>query len=935
MAPGDPVRRLDNIQQAQGDSRSYRYLRLGNGLRILLVSDPDAPRAAAALQVAVGSRDEPARYPGLAHLLEHALFLGSDRYPDVDEFHAFLSAHGGVYNAVTAFENTSYFFALQASALEPALERFARLFIAPLLLPERITGEIQVVDAEYRSKLRSEEQRLLDVFRTQLNPAHPYTRFAVGSADTLKGAAAAAPAFHRRLYTAERMTLAVMGTASLPALEMLVLSKFRSLPAGEELQEEAEVPLFAPGTLPRRVYLEPVRERRQLRMVFPVSSASPAYRGAPLRYIAELLGDEGEGSLLSYLKSEGLATALGAGPGLQYGGGDATFDVNIQLTQAGLAAMQDVTAAVFGTLDKIRAAGVEQWRLDERRRSAEIAWRFQEPYAAEREMHRLAHNLQKYTVQEVLRGDYLTEDFSTEVLQAQLAFLVPDNCLQLVSARGAAAQRTSVWYGVDYREERIAPAPRTPLQHGAAAAIRLPPPNPYLPRAPLRSLPPPGGDAAAVPQVIFDDEHLQLWHLQERDFPGPRAHSYFSLGFPGASDTPRQAALTALLSRVLEDEWSEKVWPAVQAGLRTALSASPRGLTLELHGFYHGQPQLLEQLTQVLREPTLAPERVEIASETLLRNWRSAGRGAPYRRLLTDLGQALVRGHWSEARLAEALAAVDAHELRPFAREAVASARIRGLVQGGMEPQMALQMAALAAALPTAPGVRPSVQVGRIDSGERWRWPQQLPHGDAAVLLYLQAADDSERSRALTALCARILSIDFFRQLRVEQQLGYVVFTTYYPLLGVPGIVFALQSPTASAAQLEQALESFLKDAASQRSRFAPPLFKQHSRAFLEQLRQGPASGAAAAARSWQAIALGDWEFDQHQDMIRAVEAASWEDWQDFLHALIAPGQRRELLLHAAAAPAAAVARDAAAGGLRFVDSPQAMWQALSSWYSR
>ncbi|ORM75272.1 hypothetical protein HA44_18360 [Mixta gaviniae] len=52
-------------------------LRLDNGLTVLLRHDPQATEAAALIQVASGSDDEPARWPGLAHLLEHMLFTGS------------------------------------------------------------------------------------------------------------------------------------------------------------------------------------------------------------------------------------------------------------------------------------------------------------------------------------------------------------------------------------------------------------------------------------------------------------------------------------------------------------------------------------------------------------------------------------------------------------------------------------------------------------------------------------------------------------------------------------------------------------------------------------------------------------------------------------------------------------------------------------------
>ena len=58
------------------DGRAYRHVRLVNGLQLMLISDPKTERAAAAMDVGVGSSAEPPHLPGLAHFLEHMLFLG-------------------------------------------------------------------------------------------------------------------------------------------------------------------------------------------------------------------------------------------------------------------------------------------------------------------------------------------------------------------------------------------------------------------------------------------------------------------------------------------------------------------------------------------------------------------------------------------------------------------------------------------------------------------------------------------------------------------------------------------------------------------------------------------------------------------------------------------------------------------------------------------
>ncbi|MEP7084369.1 MAG: insulinase family protein, partial [Betaproteobacteria bacterium] len=67
--------------QAPTDTAVFRRFVLDNGLRVLLVSDPKFNRSGAALAVNTGQIDDPNEREGLAHFLEHMLFLGTEKYP--------------------------------------------------------------------------------------------------------------------------------------------------------------------------------------------------------------------------------------------------------------------------------------------------------------------------------------------------------------------------------------------------------------------------------------------------------------------------------------------------------------------------------------------------------------------------------------------------------------------------------------------------------------------------------------------------------------------------------------------------------------------------------------------------------------------------------------------------------------------------------------
>lgn len=77
MAPIELV--TDRLETSALDDRSYRVIRLPNKLEALLVHDPDTDKAGAAVNVNVGSFSDADDMPGMAHAVEHLLFMGTKK----------------------------------------------------------------------------------------------------------------------------------------------------------------------------------------------------------------------------------------------------------------------------------------------------------------------------------------------------------------------------------------------------------------------------------------------------------------------------------------------------------------------------------------------------------------------------------------------------------------------------------------------------------------------------------------------------------------------------------------------------------------------------------------------------------------------------------------------------------------------------------------
>ena len=73
--------------------------------------------ASVSLSVNCGSLNDPMTRQGLAHFLEHMIFMGSSKYPDENAFSNLISSHGGFSNAYTENEATNYHFRVDEKGL--------------------------------------------------------------------------------------------------------------------------------------------------------------------------------------------------------------------------------------------------------------------------------------------------------------------------------------------------------------------------------------------------------------------------------------------------------------------------------------------------------------------------------------------------------------------------------------------------------------------------------------------------------------------------------------------------------------------------------------------------------------------------------------------------------------------------------------------------
>jgi len=362
--------------------------------------------AAAAMIVGVGSLYDPKECQGMAHFLEHLLFMGSEKYPEENSYDAYLSKHGGSDNAYTENEHTVYHFEIPQEQLGGALDLFAQFFVAPLLKESSVERELKAIESEFMLAKNSDGSRLQQLLAYTCGRSfeeHPASKFGRGnyhSLKTLPEAGGHEPLkmlreFYDKHHCASNMRLVVMGGYPLDYLQEHVIKCFSNVrskdPPGSYTWDQVNEspmksfgPPIAESGLQKIFYVAPVRDKHSLSVTWQLPPQIGNWRAKPCDYLAHLIGHEAKGSLLARLKSKSWATGLCAGVG-DDGSVNSTayalFTVTINLSEEGVEHWREVVVELYRYVGMLRHCcrqdgGLPAWIYEELRSIYEVAHRY-------------------------------------------------------------------------------------------------------------------------------------------------------------------------------------------------------------------------------------------------------------------------------------------------------------------------------------------------------------------------------------------------------------------------------------------------------------------------------------------------------------------------------------------------------------------------------
>ena len=206
---------------------------LDNGLRVLIREDHRAPVAVLMVWYKVGSYDEAPGETGLAHVLEHMMFRGTENLAP-GEFSKLVSRFGGEDNAYTSYDFTAYFEKFEVSRLPLMLELEADRMMNLTISDEDFVRERNVVMEERRQRTDDNPQALAwERFAALTRPGSGYASPIIGWREELAQLQPQqARDWYQHWYVPGNATLVIAGDVTREQVEPLVQRFFAEVPAG-------------------------------------------------------------------------------------------------------------------------------------------------------------------------------------------------------------------------------------------------------------------------------------------------------------------------------------------------------------------------------------------------------------------------------------------------------------------------------------------------------------------------------------------------------------------------------------------------------------------------------------------------------------------------------------------------------------------------------
>ncbi|KAK8807367.1 hypothetical protein WA158_004126 [Blastocystis sp. Blastoise] len=599
---------MNGIEKSVNDPRDMDHYVLDNGIRVFAIHDELCEPSLCSISIGAGSFQDPEDCPGLAHFVEHLLFMGTEKYPKPESYLNFLESHGGSRNGTTSSLCTNFFFNIINEFYEDCIDRFSSFFKCPLFDEHCIEKEINAVNNENSRNIMSSAHLARQIYRLALNQKHPISHFSTGNKDTLNipGIRERVIQFYNDYYTPDNMCLVLYSNLSLDEIKRIAKQYFEGIqshPCKIQPLDTDAVPDDCGTKLYRYI---PIGNNKELFLTWMMPPQEYPYSRGSLQYVSLVLGHEHDKSLAYFLKHQNYITELYTSVGTHMTFGT-RFDMSLTLTEKGYSDWSTIVHYIYEYVHYIQQQGPQEYFYKENHALSNLSFRYYQRSTKLRTIAAYSSDMLTTPIQYILHEDTLFREYNRGEIQRLFDYITPQHCVMLLADPLLDPQTVTIEryfkgrYRIDTIEDSL-------LESWSRAALTIPltipPPNPYIPTN-LEVLESNShGDETIAPSLVVDTPDVHMYLKNETPFNVPKLCLSVYLRSPYLQDTVKHMLLTSLWIDVVCRQLESTLYFAACASLTASFSSfSIYGITININGYNDHVSLLLRMIVEALRSP--------------------------------------------------------------------------------------------------------------------------------------------------------------------------------------------------------------------------------------------------------------------------------------------------------------------------------------------
>ena len=791
-------------------------IRLKNGLEVYLVSDPNVEQSAAALAVEVGSWSDPATVPGMAHFVEHLLFMGTRKYPVESDFCKYIGERGGEYNAFTSHDRTVYGFCLNHEGLAGGLDRFSQFFIDPLFSSSTIEREKNAIHHEFEDHIENDSIRMWRVLKETGNPGHPNAIFSCGNLKSLEDVSSKEiKEWYSKHYTAPNMNLVIVSAMSLPQLTKMAVQFFSPISSEEGKKYFYKEPFTSEKQKGHFIYVNPSYKSRSLQLIWEVPKEfAEGFSLRPMQLVQLALDHQGDNSLAVLLEQENLAKELIVDY-WRIEKDHVLFMLEVALTKNGVEHVDDVIYKCFQAINNLKDKGIPYYL-------------YEKLYDAEKEILNgksiknsfdfvldAAASLIDEELETFAGMMSIPSNYDKKFLSRFINSLVPETCIFLLMApeRETHIKLTSIekWMGTPYTIRSISEQ-RLSIWRDAFS-------HPEIEVRPLDyedsdeieiSLEEEGEEAVNV--IESSSAKIGLSYVPDETIDSVSA--FFCINNLVYTSSVKEAAMMSLFVMDLEERLTKVIPIEDEDSFYWNIFSGDSEFYLFLKTSGAQKEKAFQAFFEKLRATVVDIQGFEEVKARYIDNYSGDPDPLEYAQAIVD--SLLVPHSYTGVEIYKTMQTISFEEYRRFSAEFFKGIFVEGVFYGHLSKENALTYWQVIESTFKEGDFRQGEELEPCIEGINWNKSlvvdTQTHRKGNALLVLLNIGSATRENWAIQKIISQLLQDEFFEELRTKQQAAYRLYSWGESFQDKLLHYVAIQSSTHDPEDLKVRVEGFLDD---------------------------------------------------------------------------------------------------------------------------